>query len=197
MRLLLAAFLLAAAPSWAADTAPAAAAVAPADATTLRIVDVVLKNEISDVDPRLIEPFLAIKPESLPVKLRKKVQSRQIEISSLLKLHDTKKKGSLIQPAQDCSEKDFVGPLSSEGIYKNAGYAEINEDELKYVMEKTKCTELDLGCHFTFKIFFTKPKPRVLMFHEKDPLMAMVAQSHGEGAGGNSHFFGIGLTCMH
>ena len=62
-------------------------------------------------------------------------------------------------------------------------------------MDTTKCTEVDLGCRFTLKIFFQKKKDRVLMFYSKDPMMAKVAQSHG--GGGGTHFFGIGITCMH
>jgi hypothetical protein len=193
MKLLLAAFLLAAAPLRAADPAPDAPAAA--DATTLQVVDVVLKTPMADLDPRLIGPFQAVKLESLPKKLRRKVEEKQIEIATLIKLHDTKKKGSLIQPAEDCSEKDFVLPLSQTDIFHQAGFVDVTEDELKYVMETTKCTEVDLGCRFSLKIFYTKPKPRVLAFHQNDPIMAIVAASHGGGTG--THFFGIGLTCMH
>jgi hypothetical protein len=196
VKLLLAALLLAAAPSKAADPKPdAAAAPAEADATTLQVVDVVLKTPTSDVDPRLIDPFMAVKPESLPKKLRLKVQEKQIEISTLIRLHDTKKKGTLIQPAEGCDEKSFVLPLSQKGIYQAIQFVDVNEDELKYVMDTTKCTEVDLGCRFSLKIFYTKPKPRALMFHENDPIMALVAASHGGGTG--THFFGMGLTCMH
>ena len=192
MTLLLAAFFLFSGPA-RADVDPAATS---ADTTTLRIVEVVLKAPTTDIDPRLIGPFMAVDAQSLPRKLRRKTQAKQIEISTLLKLHDTKKAGNFVQPLEGCSEKNFVLPLEQAGLYATIGYEEINEDELKYVMDKTTCKEIDLGCRFSLKIFFKTGKDRRLMFYASDPIMALVAESRGKGGNG-TRFFGVGITCMH
>jgi hypothetical protein len=197
MTALLAALLLTLPSSRAAAAEPekaVAAAAAEANKTTIQLVEYFLKTPIPDANPKLIEPFLAVDTETLPKKLRLKARAKQVEISTILKLHDTKKAGSLIQPLEGCSEKDFVFPLAQADFYLGFGNEEVNEDELSYVKNKTKCTEIDLGCRFSLKIFFTKGKPRRLEFYGPDPIMALVAESH---KGGSTNFFGSGLTCMH
>jgi hypothetical protein len=96
---------------------------------------------------------------------------------------------------EDCSEKNFVKPLSMASFFPDPDYEEVTEDDLKCVMEQTKCTEIDLGCRFSLLIFFEKKKDRVLKFNAVDPIMAKVAECRGKG--GTTHFFGMGYTCMH
>ncbi|MBI3564015.1 MAG: hypothetical protein HY079_02325 [Elusimicrobia bacterium] len=172
-----------------------AAEKAAAEKTTVQLVEYFLKVPTSEADPKLVNPFLAVDTQTLPKKLRKKALGKQIEIRNLIKLHETKKAGSILMPLEGCSEKDFVLPLNQASFYLGLGYEEVNEDELEYVKNKTKCTEVDLGCRFTMKLFFTKSKPRRMMFIPEDPIMAIVAESRGKG--GSTKFFGLGLTCMH
>ena len=193
MTLILSALLLL---GGSAGAAAGAGDAGTADKTTVDIVEYFLKTPTSEANPKLIDPFMAVNAETLPKKLRAKAEGKQIEIRALIRLHDAKKKGKFIPPPTgDCSEKDFVLPLSKVGIYKSIGYEEIDEKELDYVMSFTNCTEIDLGCRFTMKIFFDKKKPRRLMFHQNDPIMGVVAASHG--VGGGSHLFGSGLSCLH
>ena len=198
MTILFAAFLLAASPARAADPKPdapaAAGKTAPADKTTVDLVNYFLKIDLADANPKLIAPFLAVKPETLPAKLRRKAEVKQIEVAALVRLHDTKKMGFMIQPAQECNEKDFVKPLSMESSFSDDG--KVTEDELKYVQDKTKCTEIDLGCRFSLLIFFQKGKDRILKFNPSDPIMAMVAEARSK-AGGTTHFFNMTFNCMH
>jgi hypothetical protein len=170
----------------------------PTDKKTLEIAEYFIRTPTSQVSPKLVKSFLAIDSEALPKKMRDKVRAKQIKISTLVKLHDTKKMGILIQPMESCSEKDFVLPLSQAAFYLALGYEEIDEDSLKFVEEKTKCNEIDLGCRFSLKIFYTKAsgKPRRLAFYQADPIMAMVAESKGKSATG-TRFFGMGMTCLH
>ena len=201
MALLLAAFLLLAGPARAADSKPGAStsAGAPAaksveaDKNTIDLVNYFLKVDLAEASPKLVDPFLAVQIETLPKKMQRKAEARQIEVAALVRLHDTKKKGSLIQPAQDCNEKDFVKPLSLAGAF--SAYEEVTEDELRYVQDKTKCTEIDLGCRFSMLIFFEKKKDRIVKFNAMDPIMAKVAEFRGHG--GTSHLFGMGYSCMH
>jgi hypothetical protein len=201
MSFLFLALLAAAAPARAAESAAGAPAAeaeaakpAAADKETIDLVNYFLKVDLAEASPKLVEPFLAVKIETLPKKLQRKAQVKQIEVSALLRLHDTKKKGALVQPAEDCSERDFVKPLSMASSF--GGYEEVTEDELKYVQDRTKCTEIDLGCRFSMLIFFEKKKDRIVKFNPNDPIMAIVAESRGKG-GGNTHFFGMTITCMH
>jgi hypothetical protein len=187
--------LLATVPLRAADTKSADAGTADADATTVQIAEYFQKVPLSDANPKLVEPFLAIDSTTLPKKLRAKTQAKQLEIKTLLKLHDTKKKGNWLQPAT-CTADSFVKPLKDSAAYAMAGYVNLTEDEEQYIMHKTQCTETDMGCQFSMTIFHDKGKPRRLMIHPNDPLAALAAESHGK-AGGQTQFFGLGLTCQH
>lgn len=194
MGLLLAAVLLAGPVRAFADDKPAAAAAA--DKTTIDLVNYFLKIDLADANPKLIDPFLAVKTETLPKKLQAKAAAKQVEVSALLRIHDVKKKGIFVQPqAAACTAADFVKPLAMAAMFPDPGYETVTEDELKYVMDQTKCTEDDLGCRFSMLIFFTKGKDRVIKFNAVDPIMAKVAEYRGKG--GSSHFFGMGYSCLH
>lgn len=195
--LILSALLLTAPAARASDSKTAEALVAEKssyDKTTVELVEYFLKVPLAEADPSFVNRFLAVAQEDIPKKLRRKALAKQIEIRDLVKLHATKKQGVLIQPDEACSEKDFIFPLDQVSFYLSMGYEEVNEDELEYVKNKTKCTEIDLGCRFTLKIFFKKGKDRRMMFVPQDPIMAIVAESH---KGGSTKFFGMGMTCMH
>lgn len=177
--------------------APARAAGAPktADKTTIQVVEYMLKTPPEDADPKLASAFLAVDTSTLPPKLQKKAAAKQVQINALVRLHDTKKLGTFIQPAAGCSERDFVKGLEMSSYFPFPSYETVTEDELSYVMKKTKCTEIDLGCRFSMLIFFKKGKDRVIKFAAADPIMAVVAESRGKG--GTTQFFGLGLTCLH
>ena len=191
---LLLSLLLAAGPARAADAAPPDAGTA--DETTVKLVDYFLKTPIADANPKLVDPFLAVDSAALPKRQRAKAKAKQLELKTLLKLHETKKKGNWLQPAEGCTVDTIVKPLKDMPIYALAGYVEINETEEQYVMEKTHCTEQDMGCQFSLIIFHDKGKPRRLELHERDPLNAFVTESHSKTAG-QTKFFGVGLTCAH
>jgi hypothetical protein len=180
-----------------ADDKPTAGApAATADQTTIDLVKYFLKIDLADANPKLIDPFLAVKTETLPKKLQARASAKQVELTALLRIHDVKKKGIFVQPnAQVCSAADFVKPLSMASMFPDPGYETVTEDELKYVMDQTKCTEDDLGCRFSMLIFFEKGKDRIVKFNAVDPIMAKVAEYRGKG--GNSHFFGMGYSCLH
>jgi hypothetical protein len=193
-RAILLSLLLAAVPAFAADKKVDDAGTA--DATTVRLAEYFLKTDLGAADPKLVSPFLAVDPATLPKRLRVKTAAKQIEIHSLLKLHDTKKKGNWLQEAdKGCQLTDIVKPLKDIPIFQLAEFVDITEEEEQFTMQRTKCTELDLGCQFTLIIFFDKGKPRRLMLQKKDPLFAIIAQSHGKG--GQTNFFGAGLSCYH
>ena len=196
MGLILAALLLTG-PVRAAASDDKPAAAESADKTTIDLVNYFLKVDLSEANPKLIDPFLAVKTETLPKKLQRKTAAKQTEIAALLRIHDIKKKGIFVQTAgQACDETSFVKPLSLASAFPSPlPYEVVTEDELKCVMEQTKCTEDDLGCRFSMLIFFEKKKDRIIKFNASDPIMAIVAGCRG--SGGTSHFFGMNYTCMH
>ena len=62
-------------------------------------------------------------------------------------------------PKADCSiAKEAKG--DSAGVLKMAGYEEITDDEERWVMDKTKCTERDLMCEFTLQVVTPRPRRR-------------------------------------
>ena len=187
---LMAALLATAAPALSADKKDVDQ---NASETTVKLVEYFLKVPTADANPELINPFLAVNVESLPKKMRGKAAAKQAEVSALIRLHDRRKAGSLVQPKEDCSMKDFIKPLNMAGFF--GSYEEVTEDELRYVSDKTKCTEMDLGCRFSLLIFYEKKKDRILKFMPNDPIMAIVAEFRNKG--GSTNFFGSGYTCMH
>ncbi len=185
--------------AWIFLLAMSARAAAPAsvsaDSATVKLAEYFVRTPVPDENPHLVEPFLAVNADTLPARLREKALARQLELRSLLRLHDTKKKGNWLQPASDCDMHSFIKHFHDMPAYQMAGYVPITEDEEKYIMGKTHCTELDMGCQFTLTIFYDKGRPRRLMLHMNDPLDALAAESHHPG--GQTNFFGVGLTCAH
>ena len=180
-------------------TLPAAAGPDPqkTETTTILLVDTVLSNSLSDLDPKIVRAFLDLDLETVPPALREKAGAKQLEIRSLLKLHDTKKQGVIVQPLEGCVLESFVRPFKDQSIYELAGYVPIAEDEEKFVMDLTHCQEVDLSCKFTLIIFHDRgsKKPRKLDLYMKDPLMNLVAEKRSKGGHNQTPFFGSGLFC--
>jgi hypothetical protein len=171
----------------------------PDDATKLKIVEYMLKTPTEDASPAVIEPFLAIDPQTLPKKLQSKAYAKQLEVKTLLKLHDTKKKGSWLKPSEGCTADTFIKPTKEIPIYQSFGYAEVDQEDVDTVSKRTHCKEIEFGCQFSMIIFFDrdakKPKPRRLFFMQTDPIMALIGAAHSHVGGGN--YFGGGLSCAH
>ncbi len=195
MTFLLALLLCAAPASAAARRVPAPKPAA--DKTTVELAEYFLKVPTSEADPKLVDPFLAVDAAALPPRLRVKARAKQIEIRALIKVHDARKKGIIVQRPAGCTADSFIKPFSDETPYRIAGYVPITEDEERFVMKQTRCQEEDLGCEFSLTIFWDRgsKKPRRLALHEKDPLMAIVARYRGGDSGGQTRFFGTGLFC--
>jgi hypothetical protein len=157
-----------------------------------------LKTPLNEAKTAVIEPFLAIDTETLPKKLRVKARAKQVEVKTLLKLHDTKKKGNVLQSLPGCSAGQFVKHPRELPFFQQVGYAEVNEDDVEAVKTRTLCTDDDLTCQFSMLIFYdpdAKPKkPRRLFLLPNDPLMIMIEAAKKKVQGGN--YFGTGFSCM-
>ena len=186
------AVLLALSPAWAG-------AAAPLDADTLAMVTAFLKMETSALPVAHIPRFMAVDPESLPVKLRKPFEAKRLELKVLAHLSETKKHGIVRMPEANCSIPEDGGGMAL-GILKLAGFKEIRLEEEQFVEKETKCTQHDLMCEFSLKVLVSKkgkpPRTEVVyLLHSRDPLWALVAR-YQEGHSGETHFFGQGVpTC--
>jgi hypothetical protein len=164
---------------------------------TRQIVDTVLKVPTDAVDPRLVQPFLEVDPETQPKAKREKIRAKQLEFRTLLKLHDTKKKGNILSPAPGCAYEQGLRPTSDIPFYRIAGFGEIEEVERDELERRTLCTQDDMVCQFSLTIFHDKgsKKPRRLFLNGKDPLMAIIGEIRTTKSG-QSKFFGLGgISC--
>ena len=170
------------------------------DADTLKMVEFFLKTPVSQLPPDLpssyVDRFMAVDPETLPAKLRKRVAAKKLEFHTLAHLATGNKKGLIRIPDDNCaipvdSKSDDAKTLIM------AGYQEIEELEKDIIQEKSKCTERDMMCEFSLQIVVErdpktqKVKRRRFFLYDTDPLFAFIAEYRGRGrVGGNTPFFG-------
>lgn len=172
---------------------------APYAADQVKLARYVLDTPTNEAAPALVNRFLDLDPARLPKKMRGDAATKQLEIKTLLKLHDTKKKGSILNPVPGCNSASGIRKTADIPAYQFIGYGEIFEEERAEVEKRTLCNEDDMVCQFSLVIFHDgNPKvPRRLFMHGQDPLMGIIAASRGK-AGGQTNFFGSGaITCAH
>ena len=178
-----------------------AAPAAPKELSKLdrEIVEAVAKRDVAQLDPMVVRRFMELDPESYPPKLRAKAQAKRLEIETLLKIHDGRRKGGIRSiPATGtagCVPK-YREP-SYGSVLLTVGYEEVLEEEVECVESRTSCTENDLMCEFTLNVTQGAKKKsgrteKRYYIHGKDPIMAKVAECRGK-AGGQTNFFNSGV----
>ncbi|MEK7858858.1 MAG: hypothetical protein AAB320_06910 [Elusimicrobiota bacterium] len=178
---------------WASGPALAAE---PLDADTLAMVTAFVKMKTGDLPPDSIDRFLAVDMAALPEKLRKPFEAKRFELNVLRHMAQKKKSGTVRMPEADCSTPQEA-KANQSGIMQMAGFEEIFDNELLYLMKTTLCTERDMMCEFSLQIILEKdpkskkPHPRYFL-HQKDPLFALVGEYRGTGSSHNTKFFGRG-----
>ncbi|MEK7382676.1 MAG: hypothetical protein AAB262_05250 [Elusimicrobiota bacterium] len=176
-------------------------AAAPDDATARQIVDYALRTPTSDMDPKLANAFLDLDLKNLPKKKQEKALAKQLELQTLLKIIQGKKKGGIRWPTtEDCKSKIY-GP-GDVGALRLAGFVEIQEDEESFLEERTKCSEMELCCEFSLSIVLTPQKKGLptkrFFLHANDPINSLLAEYRNKGVGGQTKFFGGGVfSCNH
>ena len=170
------------------------------DPDTLAMVKAFLKMPTDQLPAEHIPKFLAVDPDSLPVNLRERFLAKKVELYSLKQIADGNKRGSVRMPQEDCAvSKDARSPIVK--LLRMAGYLDITEDEEKFVMDHTHCTEHDLMCEFTLQVVAEpvgkkKEVRRKLLLHVRDPLMTLVGQYRDQGREKQTNFFGMmGASC--
>jgi hypothetical protein len=81
----------------------AAASASSLDTDTLAMVKAFLKLPTAQLPPEHIPKFLAVDPAALPKELRQNFLAKRIELFTLKKITDDKKKGGVRMPEADCS----------------------------------------------------------------------------------------------
>ena len=135
-------------------------------------------------------------PEALPNKLQQPFLAKRLELNTLKRLAEGKKRGGVRMPAEDCAiPKDDQGLLAT--YLRIAGFKEISDDEEKFLEKQTKCTERDLMCEFSLLIIQEpkgkgkgKEKRRRFFLHFRDPIFALVDQYREQGNAKQTNFFG-------
>lgn len=172
-----------------------AAEAAALDADTKAMVEAFLKMPVEQMPPDHIGRFMAVKAEDLPEKLRPKFEARKLELSTLRHISATKKKGFVRMPEKDCAVPDDT-KAAGAAIFKLAGYGEIDEAEVLYLTDRTKCTVEELMCEFSLRVVVEKAakgkKKTTFMLHQNDVLWGMIAQYRSGSKGTQTNFFGLG-----
>lgn len=189
--LVLAAFLL---PAPAGEPRPAA------DATTIKLVEHVLKTPTSDLDPTLARAFLKLDVGALPARLRTKARVKRLELNSLIAVSSGRKKGSIRFIGAEGCVPPKPTPADIPFMVSAGGFVEVQEWALAEASAQTECSEQDLQCEFTLHIV-DMPKgrkpPRRYFFQERDPMLAIVQMKEKNIEGKQTHFFGAGfLKCQ-
>jgi hypothetical protein len=174
---------------------------APDDA---QFVEAFLKIEIARLPPEQIDRFVALDPAALPEKLRERFKARRLELRALKDVAAGKKKGNWRMPDAKC-EIPHDSDAAELKVLGRAGYVEVEEEEVRWVSEKTKCSERDMLCEFTlkeldFKTKDGKSKRRYFLYCRAscDPLMVLIGNYRAKVDDSQSHFFGLaGPTCSH
>ncbi len=169
-----------------------------------QFVEAFLKIDVPRLPAEQIGRFVAIEPATLPEKLREPFKARRLELRALRDLASGKKKGPWRMPQSDC-EIPHDSDAGELAVLKRAGYVEVEEEEMRWVGDKTKCSERDMLCEFTLKEldFKTKDKKtrrRYFLYCRAscDPLMVLIGAHRSKVDDSQTHFFGMaGPTCNH
>lgn len=184
--------------AWSALAMPACAMD---EATTQRVVDYALRTPTAEMDPKLAGAFLDLDVATLPKKKQEKARAKQIELQTLLKISKGKKKGGIRWPTPDGCKVKYYGP-GDVGALQVAGFVEIQEEEERFLENKTKCTEVELSCEFSLSIVLIPqkkgPPGKRYFLHMNDPINALVAEFRSGKVAGQTKFFGVGVfSCNH
>lgn len=181
--------------------AAAALAAKPADTETVKIVEEWVAAPVSELPADEIDDFLKIDPQGLPASLRARFLGRALELHTLRHLAAGRRKGQVRIPEEECDAPKQAKGETLEQV-KFAGYEEITEAEVRYLLKHTRCTERQLQCEFSVT-FLEEPGAkktaarRRSFIHPRDPLMALVVELRTHGRRRNTEFFGLATfpTC--
>lgn len=203
MILILSALISFSSPIYAAKPAGKAAAAkeAPPANDDEKLVDYFTKSDTADLDPKAIPRFMELDLSKMSPGRRSAAQAKRLELKALRKTMESKTKPPIRragqEPVTDCGAEE--GTDQQVGLMKSIGFMPITEDEVQFLVQRTKCTECEMTEEFTYTIMVVPgdkakkiPAKKHTFLHAKDPLMALVSQYRGGGKGGTD-FFSVGF----
>jgi hypothetical protein len=170
-----------------------AAAQAP-DKQMVRAVERFVKTDVSDMTPAYIERMMAVDPQAVPPKLRRRLEAKRLELETYKQLGEGKRRGTVRTPEKDCAlPKDADNREAS--VLLLAGFVEIFDPDVAYLQETTHCSQRKMMCEFSLHVVLKTQKKgpplRRWFLHSKDPLMALVGEFQTKGANSDTKFFGL------
>lgn len=207
MRTPLAAALAAALACLPARLAAAPGAVKPeaveaAGPETLLLVERFVSDKAVELPRETVARLMELDPKSLPVGLRAKFQARRLQLRAHWNQENGIKKGFFRRAGNDAPARCAFEEGSEEAVamLRRMGFEQISEDEERYLMQKTKCSECELTEEYTLTMYFVPPKKkkqktlRYLFLSQADPLMALLAAYRSGSTTGGTNFFGTGFS---
>lgn len=199
--LLLATLLFLGPTSHAAKGKAPAAKEAPAANEDEKLVDYVTKTDTGALDPKAIPRFMELDLSAMSPGRQAAAKAKRLELKALKKAMESKSKPPIrragMEPDQSCGAEE--GTEQQVGMLQRMGFMPVTEDEVKFLVDRTKCTECELSEEFTYTIYIVrgdkakkKPDAKHTFIHAKDPLMALVSQYRSGGKGGTD-FFSVGF----
>ena len=190
--------------AWAAK-APKGAAKAPAEAPPAnddeKLVDYFTKSDTSDLDPKVIPRFMELDLAKMSPGRRAAAAGKRLELKALRKSMESKTKPPVRRAGQEPLDSCGVeeGSAQQAKIMQNIGFMPVTQDEVQFLVTRTKCTECELSEEFTYTRLIVPgdkakkiPAEKHMFIHAKDPLMALVSQYRAGGKGGTD-FFSVGF----
>lgn len=190
------------APKAGAPVKPAAEEPGTASTETLKLVDYVLKTHTGDLHPEAVPPYMEVDEKTLPGKLREPYLAKKEELLALKKIAEGKKKPPLRRLGIPEDEKPACEPRTGEihlKVLKQAGFAELASDEMRFIMERTGCSECELMAEFSMEVVDIPPKKkeektlRHYLLHGSDPIWTIVAMYRDGSFRTGTNFFGASM----
>lgn len=169
---------------------------------TVKFVEYFLKTKTAELDAGRIDSFMRILPETLPERLRAKTRAKQSELSALRKLAEMKRKPPIrragLEPINQCEQQE--GTKKQVKVLVEMGFIQIEEDEERWLMEQTRCTECELMLEFSLTVIMVPAEKKggdtlkYLFIHAKDPLAALLVRYRQGKSAHGTDFFSVGFA---
>ena len=161
-------------------------------AVALADVERFVKTPVADMTPDYIQAMLAVDEKTLSPKLRERFVAKRLELHVYRQMAEGQKRGTIRMPDSDCSIP-LQAKADNIAMLKQLSFMEITEDEVHYLEESTKCSQIKMMCEFTLQIVHKKVGKRVethYFIHPKDALAALVSEFRTKGRNTDTPFFG-------
>ena len=168
----------------------------------MKLVDYFVRTPTADLPPERVPEFLAVDRGTLPRKLQDPFEAKRVELLALKKNVDGRVKPPLRMLGHEAIAEGSCGApreMASIGLLLQCGFGEITEDEEKWLMHETNCTECELRTEFTLELVVTPAKKKGkkelhFLLLKDDPINTLLAGYRAGVKTTGTSFFGIGSS---